>query len=71
VASPPAPATELGRALGAEVAFDPALGAFALRVDRAGATGVAGLLAAGEVTGLATAAQAAEAGRRAGEAARG
>lgn len=71
VASPPAPTTELGRALGAEVAFDPALGAFALRADAAGATGVAGLLAAGEVTGLASAAQAAEAGRRAGEAARG
>ncbi|HET8734695.1 MAG TPA: pyridine nucleotide-disulfide oxidoreductase, partial [Anaeromyxobacteraceae bacterium] len=71
VATPPAPATELGRALGAEVVFDPALGAFALRVDADGATGVAGLFAAGEVTGLAGAAQAAEAGRRAGEAARG
>lgn len=71
VATPPAPATELGRALGAEVAFDAALGAFALRVDAAGATGVAGLFAAGEITGLASAAQAAEAGRRAGEAARG
>jgi sarcosine oxidase subunit alpha len=71
VATPPVPATELGRALGAEVAFDPALGAFALRVDASGATGVAGLFAAGEITGRATAAEAAEAGRRAGEAASG
>lgn len=71
VATPPGPATELGRALGAEVVLDPALGAFGLRVDAAGSTGVPGLFAAGEVTGVMSAAQAAEAGRRAGEAARG
>ncbi|ACG72611.1 FAD-dependent pyridine nucleotide-disulphide oxidoreductase [Anaeromyxobacter sp. K] len=71
VATPPAPATELARSLGAPVALDPALGAFALQVDARGHTGVPGLLAAGEVTGAMDAARAAEAGRRAGEAARG
>ena len=71
VATPPAPATELGRALGAAVRLDPALGAFALAVVGDGRTGVPGLLAAGEVTGGADASRAAEAGRRAGEAARG
>jgi sarcosine oxidase subunit alpha len=71
VATPPAPATELARALGAPVRLDPALAAFAVAADRDGRTGVAGLLAAGEVTGAADVPRAAEAGRRAGEAARG
>jgi sarcosine oxidase subunit alpha len=71
VVTPPAPATELARALGAPVRLDPALGAFAIAADLDGRTGVPGLLAAGEVTGAADAARAAEAGRRAGEAARG
>jgi sarcosine oxidase subunit alpha len=69
VAGPPAPATALGRALGAEVTFDAAAGAVALRAGRGGATGVPGLLAAGESTGTMDAARAAETGRRAGEAA--
>jgi sarcosine oxidase, subunit alpha len=67
VTGPPAAATELGRHLGAEVALDSGSGAFAIRVDRTGRTGVPGLLAAGEVTGAMDAAAAAEAGRRAGE----
>jgi sarcosine oxidase subunit alpha len=71
VATPPAPATELGRALGAPVRLDPELLAFALAAAPDGATGIPGLLAAGEVTGAADASHAAEAGRRAGEAARG
>jgi thioredoxin reductase len=71
VATPPAPATELARSLGAPVALDPALGAFALQVDDRGRTGVPGLLAAGEVTAAMDAARAADAGRRAGEEARG
>jgi thioredoxin reductase len=71
VAAPPAPAAELARELGAEIAFDPGAGAFALRAAPDGATSVQGLFAAGEVTGAMDAARAAEAGRRAGEAARG
>jgi sarcosine oxidase, subunit alpha len=71
VAGPPAPATDLARALGATVRFDPASGAFAVEVDRDGRTAVPGLLAAGEVTGAMDAARAADAGRRAGEAALG
>jgi sarcosine oxidase subunit alpha len=71
VATPPTPATELARALGAPVRLDPAFGAFAVAADRDGRTGVPALLAAGEVTGAADVAAAAEAGRRAGEAARG
>jgi sarcosine oxidase subunit alpha len=71
VASPPAPSTELARALGAEVTFDAALGAFAVRAAADGATGIAGLFVAGEATGAADVARAAESGRRAGEAARG
>jgi NADPH-dependent 2,4-dienoyl-CoA reductase/sulfur reductase-like enzyme len=71
VATSPAPAVELGRALGARVRLDPALLAFAVVATADGATGVPGLLAAGEVTGPADAPRAAEAGRRAGEAARG
>jgi sarcosine oxidase subunit alpha len=71
VVGPPAPATDLARLLGAPVAFDAACGAFAVVVDDDGRTGVPGLYAAGEVTGAMGAARAAEAGRRAGEAARG
>jgi len=71
VVGPPAPATDLARHLGAPAPFDPSCAAFALAVDRRGATGVEGLFAAGEVTGAMDGAAAAEAGRRAGEAARG
>jgi len=71
VATPPAPAAELARELGAPVRWDPAIAAFALDVAADGATGVAGLFAAGEVAGGMDGARAAEAGRRAGEAARG
>jgi sarcosine oxidase subunit alpha len=71
VVAPPAPATDLARHLGAPVRFDVALAAFALEVDANGWTGVPGLFAAGEVTGAMDARGAAEAGRRAGEAARG
>ncbi len=71
VVQPPAPATELARLLGAPVAFDAMAAAFAVTADRHGRTAVPGLFAAGEVTGAMDAAQAAEAGRRAGEAARG
>jgi sarcosine oxidase subunit alpha len=71
VVAPPAPATDLARHLGAPVRFDTALAAFALEVDANGWTGVPGLFAAGEVTGAMDARAAAEAGRRAGEAARG
>ena len=70
VATPPAPATELARELGAEVVLVPDAGVFALRVSADGETGVAGLFAAGEVTGAMDGARAAESGRRAGEAAR-
>ncbi len=68
--APPAPAVELGRALGAPTRWDPELGAVALAATAAGETGVPGLLVAGEVTGAAGAARAADSGRRAGEAAR-
>ena len=70
VATPPAPATELARELGAEVVLVPDAGVFALRVSADGETGVAGLFGAGEVTGAMDGARAAESGRRAGEAAR-
>jgi sarcosine oxidase subunit alpha len=66
-----APALELGRVLGAASRWDPALGALALAAGPRGETGVPGLFAAGEVCGPADAAAAADAGRRAGEAARG
>jgi sarcosine oxidase, subunit alpha len=69
VATPPAPVTELARALGADVVLDAGLGAFAVATDDAGRTRVPGLLAAGEVTGAMDAARAAALGRRAGEAA--
>lgn len=71
IATPPAPAAELARELGAPTRWDPALSAFALEVASDGATGVPGLYAAGEVAGAADGARAAETGRRAGEAARG
>jgi sarcosine oxidase subunit alpha len=71
VVQPPAPATDLARLLGAPVAFDPMATAFAVTADHHGRTAVPGLFAAGEVTGAMDAARAAEAGRRAGEAARG
>jgi thioredoxin reductase len=71
VVQPPAPATDLARLLGAPTTFDPAARAFAVVADAAGRTAVPGLFAAGEVTGAMDAAAAAEAGRRAGEAARG
>jgi len=71
VATPPAPAAELARELGAPVVWDPALAAFALEVSPDGETGVPGLFAAGEVTGEMDGAVAADAGRRAGEKARG
>jgi sarcosine oxidase subunit alpha len=66
-----APALELGRALGAPVRWDVELSALALACGPRGETGIPGLLAAGEVCGPASAADAAEAGRRAGKAARG
>jgi sarcosine oxidase subunit alpha len=66
-----APALELGRALGAPVGWDGARAALALVCGPHGQTGVPGLFAAGEVCAPASAADAAEAGRRAGEAARG
>lgn len=71
VAGPPAPATDLGRALGAPVAWDPTVGAPVLAAGPRGETGVPRLFAAGEATGTADASRAAEAGRLAGEAARG
>lgn len=71
IASPPAPAAELARELGAEIRLDPSSGAFPVRASPGGATSVPGLYAAGEVTGAMDASRAAAAGRRAGEAARG
>jgi sarcosine oxidase subunit alpha len=67
----PSPSCELARGAGAAVAFDAALGAFAVRARPDGTTGVPGLWVAGEAAGPASAAEAAAAGRRAGEAARG
>jgi len=69
VATPPVPATDLARTLGAAVRWDSALEAFAVEAGTDGATGVPGLWVAGEATGAASAAQALEAGRRAGRAA--
>jgi sarcosine oxidase subunit alpha len=71
VVEPPAPATDLARLLGAPVGWDETARAFAVTADGSGRTAVPGLLAAGEVTGAMDATRAAEAGRRAGEAARG
>ncbi|HZZ83537.1 MAG TPA: 2Fe-2S iron-sulfur cluster-binding protein [Anaeromyxobacteraceae bacterium] len=67
--APPAPALELAREAGARIDFHPELLAFAVATDASGRTGVPGLFAAGELTGLRDGAAAAEAGRRAGEAA--
>jgi sarcosine oxidase subunit alpha len=68
VATPRMPAAELAREAGAHLELDPATGAF--RVDP-GVDGAiaAGVFAAGEVCGPCSAADAALAGRRAGEAA--
>jgi sarcosine oxidase subunit alpha len=66
-----APALELGRALGAPIGWDGARAALALACGPHGQTGVPCLFAAGEVCAPVSAAEAAEAGRRAGEAARG
>ena len=71
VVQPPAPATDLARLLGAPVTFDASAAAFAVVVDAHGRTAVPDLFAAGEMTGAMDAARAAEAGRLAGEAARG
>jgi len=69
-ATPRMPAAELARELGAPLELDAATGAFRVQPDERGAIGP-GLFAAGELTGPCAAAVAAEAGRRAGEAARG
>jgi sarcosine oxidase subunit alpha len=68
VAIPGAPAAELARAWGAPLALDPESGHFRVAPGPAGAF-APGFFAAGEVTGPAGAGAAAEAGRRAGEAA--
>jgi sarcosine oxidase subunit alpha len=70
-AGPRAPASELARAAGAAVSWDAEGGGWRVTAGRDGSTGVAGLWAAGEATGARGAAQAADAGRRAGEAASG
>jgi sarcosine oxidase subunit alpha len=62
------PAAELAREAGADVALDVATGAFRVRPAEGGAV-AAGTFAAGELCGPCSAAEAAEAGRRAGEAA--
>jgi sarcosine oxidase subunit alpha len=67
VAGPVAPVAELARELGAPLGLDADSGLFTLRADARGATGVAALFAAGEVTGPMSAEAAAAAGRRAGE----
>jgi sarcosine oxidase subunit alpha len=67
-AAPGAPAAELARAWGAPLALDPGSGHFRVAAGASGAL-APGLFAAGELTGPAGAGEAAEAGRRAGEAA--
>jgi sarcosine oxidase, subunit alpha len=62
------PASELPRQAGAPVELDDS-GGWRVRADAAGRTGVDGLRAAGEVVSSMSAREAAEAGRRAGEAA--
>jgi len=69
-AGPRAPASDLARAAGAAVELDPS-GGWRVVAGEDGATGVASVRAAGEVTGAMGAAAAAAAGRRAGEAALG
>jgi len=66
VAAVPAPASELPRHHGAEVAMDPAGGGFVVRVDQRFATTVADVHACGDVTGYVGSAVAAAAGRAAG-----
>jgi sarcosine oxidase subunit alpha len=68
VATPRAPAAELAREAGAALELDPLSGAAWVKTDAAGLV-APGVFAAGEVTGPCSAAEAAEAGRRAGEAA--
>ncbi len=63
------PASELARQAGAAVELDAASGGWRVRVDRDGRTSVLGLLAAGEVTGGMSAAEAATMGQRTGAAA--
>lgn len=68
VATPRMPAAELAREAGATLELDPTTGAFRVRPGAAGAI-APGVFAAGELTGPCSAAEAVEAGRRAGEAA--
>lgn len=68
VATPRMPAAELAREVGAALELDPASGAFRVRAE-AGGRIAQGFWAAGELTGPCSAAEAVEAGRRAGEAA--
>jgi sarcosine oxidase subunit alpha len=68
VATPRMPAYELAREAGAEVVLDPESALFVVRAGASGALG-GGVFAAGELTGPCDARAAAEAGRRAGEAA--
>jgi sarcosine oxidase subunit alpha len=66
--STPAPASELPRQHGAHVVLDLARGGFCVEADARGATGVAGIYVAGDVTGYAGPVHAAEAGARVGAA---
>jgi sarcosine oxidase subunit alpha len=68
VATPRMPAAELAREVGAALELDAATGAFRVRPEADGRI-ADGCWAAGEVTGPMDAAEAAQAGRRAGEAA--
>ena len=68
-AGPRAPAADLARLAGASVSLDPASGGWFVRAGAGGATGVPGLRVAGEVVARVSAAEAAAAGRLAGEAA--
>ena len=68
VAALPAPASELARQHGAEVAFDPARGGFAVVVDARFRTRAPDVYACGDVTGFAGADAAARAGDAAGRA---
>ncbi len=70
-AGPRAPACDLARQAGAALELDPASGGFRVLTGAGGDAGVAGLWAAGELVAPSSAAGAAEAGRLAGEAARG
>ena len=68
VVSGRAPASELAREAGAELELVPDTGAFRVRPSADGAV-APGVYAAGESTGACSAAEAAEQGRKAGEAA--